>query len=131
MMMAVRVKKAVKLGSAAALVVVVMIGARWCYRHTRGVEVRVHNVDQQPLHSVVVLVTGRQYEIGDLAPGATDAVFVKPTSESGVAFSLVDRDGHQVHLNAGGYFEPGNTGAISVDINAHGARRVEQDIQLY
>ena len=123
-----RARSAVQVGACVALLLVVLVGVRWCYVRSRGVEVRIHNASNRPLSSVVLLVTRRSYQIGDLPPDATSAVFVHPTSESGVGISFADPQGHAKRLHAGGYFEDGYSGSISIDVTADLARIVEDNV---
>ena len=124
----VQVNAVVRAGAIGAFALAVLIFARWCSEHRRGVEVRIHNAGSHTLSSVAVVVTGNSYSLGDLPPNSTRSVVVVPTGESDVGISLVDPAGHVKRLNAGGYFEPGYTGTISVDLTAEAARTIDDNV---
>ena len=115
----------------ALALVAVVLAARWCYQHTRGVKIRVRSVDKQSLRSLAVRVTGAHYEVGDLAPGATTSVYVKPSGDSGVTFSFKMADGAKKSTRETGYFEPGNSGTITVDLSGTGATIIDEKIEFY
>ena len=119
-----------RLVGALALIALVL-AARWFYQHTRGVQIRLRNVDKQPLRSLVVLVTGSNYPLGDLAPGATTSVYVKPTGDSGVAFSFRTIDGAAQHTRETGYIEPENSGTMTIDLSRSGASILKEKLELY
>jgi hypothetical protein len=127
--MAVKIRRTVVLIAAIAIAVFVV---RWCYANGRGVEIRIHNTQGRPLRSVVVLVTGKSYAIGDLSPDAVRSVFANPTGDSHVEISLIDVDGKAKQISVpGSYFEPGYGGWMLVEITSTDVRKVEYDIDPY
>ncbi len=109
-----------------------VLGIRWCYQHSRGIEIRLHNAEKSPLRSVTAAVVGNSYTVGDLAPDATRSIWAKPTSESAVEVSFTTSTGEVKHLSIPhSYIEPGNSGWISVDLTIGDARNVEHHIELY
>jgi hypothetical protein len=115
-------------------IAVLLVAARLvraCRRHLDGTEVRVHNADTRALRAVRVTVRGHTYDLGDLPPGMTRAVTVKPTSDSSVEVSLTDNAGRRDQLPAFGYVEPGTSGWVRVDLTETTVRSVEYDLDPY
>jgi hypothetical protein len=125
------IAKAIGAAALAAVIVCGVLALRWCHQHSRGVEIRLHNVERSTLRSLKVSVTGNSYPVGDLDPGATTSVWVKPTSESGVDVSFVTSAGQVTQVPVHGYIEPGYSGWISADLTTVGARNVEDHVELY
>ena len=61
---------------------------------------------------MVVHVTGASYELGNIAPGDSVKVRVRPNGESSLEIEFADSNGHTNRLDAGGYFESGYRGTI-------------------
>ena len=108
-----------------------VLAVRSCYQHRRGVEVRLSNVEPAPLRSVTVTVTGDSVVIGELAPGATASVWVKPTAECHVEVSYAAATGDVKHVAVGDFVEPGFGGWISADLTATDARDVVDAVEDY
>jgi hypothetical protein len=124
-----RTMASIRSGAPILLGVVAMLVALWRYESTRGLKVSVHNAGSRPLSSMVVEVTGNSYRLGELQPGDTRSVYVRPRSESHVELSFAGHDGQLKRLNAGGYFEPRDTGTIAVDVTADSVRVTEQNVR--
>jgi len=107
------------------------LAIRSCYLHRRGVEVRLRNVENIPLRSVTVAIRGDSYAVGDLAPGATASVWVKPTSECTVEVSYASARGEVKPAPLGDYIEPGYGGWISADLTATEPRDVIDAVEDY
>lgn len=102
------------------------IGYRFC---TAGVTVSVRNTGQEMMRDVTVLVTGRRYSIGDLAPGGSRSRRVSPTSESSVEVEFTDAQGGRILLMAGGYLESGYRGQMDIEIRDRKIAAVNDEIQ--
>ncbi|MCC9609583.1 hypothetical protein LOC68_04490 [Blastopirellula sp. JC732] len=100
---------------AVSILFFLLIGALWVL-FSPGIRVTVQNVGTTPMQDVVLHVTGNDYPLGDLPPGATARARVNSTGESGLEIEYVDPNGDLQRLNAGGYFEPGYRGTIRVKI---------------
>jgi hypothetical protein len=96
-----------------------------------GIQVTVQNTGSTDLRSIVLHVTGKQYSLGDLAPGASAKMTVYPTSESHLEIEFTNADGKQRRLNAGGYFEPGYRGTIRITIKDDVIDENERQIELW
>ena len=111
------------------ILVVVIVGLIVQFRP--GVVVTIENAGKTPLSSVVVHVTGASYELGDIAPGDSANVRVRPKSDSNLEIEFKDADGQAKRLNAGGYFESGYRGTIRVSIKDGTIDKFEEDIKLW
>ena len=96
-----------------------------------GVQVTVQNTGSTAMRSVVLHVTGNSYQLGDIQPGESATARVRPTSESGLEIEFTDSDGKVQRLDAGGYFESGYRGTISVSITDGVIVTNQQDIKLW
>jgi hypothetical protein len=83
---------------------------------TAGYKISVRNTGQENMRDVTVIVTGRCYSIGDIAPGSSRSRRVSPTGESSVEVEFTDEQGKCVRLAAGGYLEPGYRGQMDIEI---------------
>src|SRR5947209_4261248 len=81
-----------------------------------GIRITIQNTGSADLRLVVLYVTGREYPLGDIAPGASAHATVNPTSESHLEIGFTDAGGQPKRLNAGGYFESGYRGTIRISI---------------
>jgi len=130
-----RAERIVKWVVVAAVAAVAAVVLHRCYRHFRGIEVCVRNVDTQPMHSGEVTVTSslstRRYSIGDLAPSNRSCVWVKADNEASVdvTFALPGDKSKTIPLD--GYIEPGYSGSISAEVTAEGARDIKRDVDLF
>lgn len=127
-----RVATAIKATLLIALIIGAVLSIRWCYQHGRGVELRLHNVDKVPLRAIRVEVTGASYSLGDLAPGATTSVWAKPRSDSAVYVLFETPTGEERRLTVPhSYFEPGNSGWMSIELTVAEARNVGDHVELW
>jgi hypothetical protein len=130
-----RADRIIKLVVMAAVVVVVGLMLHRAYRHFRGIEVCVRNVDNQPLRSGEVTVTSslstRRYSIGDLSPAGRSCVWVKADNEAGVDVTFAIPGDKSKTIPLDGYIEPGYSGSISAEVTAQGARDIKRDIEPF
>jgi hypothetical protein len=99
-----------------AISVVFLLVAVVAFQLRSGIQVTVENTGTSPLKSVELYVTGRSYELGDIAPEESATARVNPIGESELEVEFKDTDGQTQRLNAGGYFESGYRGSIQVEI---------------
>lgn len=99
-----------------AIPVVLLLIAVVAFQLRSGIQVTVENTGTSPLKLVELHVTGRSYELGDIAPGATATARVRSTGESSLDVEFTDADGKTQRLNAGGYFESAYRRSIRVEI---------------
>jgi hypothetical protein len=133
--MAWRAKRILSWVGVAAVVVVLGLVVHRCYRHFRGIEVCLRNVDSHPLQSGEVAVRSsdstRSYAIGDLAPAETACVWVKATNEASVDVTFTRPSGARKVIPLHGYIEPGYSGWISAEVTVDGARTIKEDIDFF
>ena len=127
-----RIIKTVALSALAALATFVLYR---CYRHLRGIEVCLHNVDSQPLRSVEVSaessISTRWFAVGTLEPDETSCVWVKADHEATVRATFMTPSGTVTVVPLAGYVEQGYSGWISADVTAGGGRSIEQAIDFF
>ena len=106
-----------------------------CYRHLRGIEVCLSNVDTQPLRSGEVAVRSslstRTYPVGDLAPAASACIWVKADNEASVDVTFILTSGAPKVIPLNGYIESGYSGSISAEVTGEGARSIKADIDFF
>jgi hypothetical protein len=128
-------KRILKFVGLAALSVVVGLLVHRCYRHFRGIEVCLRNVDSRPLRRGEVAVRSDMsttlYAIGDLAPAETACVWVKGASEASIDVTFTMPAGEVKVMPLNGYVEQSYSGWISADVAADGARNVQENIEFY
>lgn len=120
-------KFAITLGIVVGLLALVVAGL-FCINW--GLTVTVTNVGSGTLKSVRVHVTGNSYSLGDLAPGQSASVRVAPKGESSLEVEFVTSDGVSKRLNAGGYFESGYRGEITVDVDESRVVQYKENIHV-
>jgi hypothetical protein len=92
------------------------------YVYSFSIIVTVENVGDQPLQNVAIVLSGKDYELGVIEPGASEMEFTFPTGESAVKLVwIVDSVVHESWI--GGYVTLGSNGAIDVEVE--GAEVVE------
>jgi hypothetical protein len=84
------------------------------------------NAAPDPMRSVTVHVTGASYSIGDVAPGASRTVRVRPSGESHIELSYAD--GHRTVVDC--YFEPGYGGKITAVVAADKVVSVNSEVKV-
>jgi hypothetical protein len=96
----------------------------------RGVRAIIHNSGATAMRDVRVNVTGRSYWVGDLGPGESRAIRVKPIGESHIVLSYADGSGVARRLTVDCYFESGYSGSIAVDVADGVVANVDDRIRL-
>jgi hypothetical protein len=81
-----------------------------------GIQITIKNTGSTPLRSVVLYVTGKEYPLDDVAPGASAHTTVNSTGISHLEIGFTDVGGDTKRLNAGGYFASDFRGTIGVSI---------------
>ena len=80
------------------------------------------------MKGLVVEVTGRSYELGDVPAGATKSCRVNPIGESSVEISYTQLDGTKKHHDINCYLESGYRGSIHAECNNGGL--IQESIKL-
>lgn len=75
--------------------------------------VELTNVGTEPMHGLVIHVTGASYSVGELAPGARKTIPVSPSGESHI--ELEQSSGRRLVVDC--YFESGYSGTISAEVS--------------
>lgn len=99
---------------------IAVIGAGAFLLWPRGVKVVVGNTGTAAMRDMRVVVTGGSYTLGDLRPGESRGVHVKPSGESSITLQYADAGGGPQSVDLDCYIEPGYAGSVSVDV-ANGA----------
>lgn len=100
-------------------------------RGPAGVTVEVVNAGQEPMLALQVLVTGRTYELGDLAAGQEASVQVEPTGDTNVRLRFVDGEGVQRELAVDCQFGySGFRGTIRASVADGEVKDVEDGISI-
>jgi hypothetical protein len=95
------------------------------YHVTGGLDVAVVNEGQSPMRALVVQVTGKSYPLGDIPAGSTRTIRVEPAGKSGVEMEFHDAEDRLIRLSAGGSFEPGYRGTVTVHVKDGAVVKVE------
>lgn len=92
-----------------------------------GTRVVLKNLDDKPLHSVILKVTGNSYPLGELNPGETRVAKVYPTDESHLEVEHIVLDGQKRMLYVDCYIEPRAGGTIEVTLNSDTVVKVKHN----
>lgn len=95
----------------------------------RGVKVVIHNNGAATMREIRVVVTGRSYGIGDLAPGESRSTRVNPEGASHIVVHYADASGTKRRVPVDCYFESGNSGRIAVHIRDGLISKVDDQIR--
>jgi len=109
------------------LVMFVAMIAAGC-RGRDSIRLRLENVGDVPLDSVVVYTTGRQYEAGRLAPGRSTQLLIGANGESYI--EIEHGVGSRRRLRVDTYFESGYTGKIEVRLRTDSIIAVIDSISI-
>ena len=90
--------------------------------------VSVENRAGVEIQSVVVSANGFERRLGDLAPGTTSTVQVRPTGESGLRIAF-RANGKQISLPPSGYFEGGGWYVVTVVVTPDLKASVDSDLR--
>lgn len=96
----------------------------------RGVDAIIHNTGTGTLRGVRVIVTGRAYAIGNLAPNQRQTVRVNPTGESDIVLTYTDANGAAQKLTAGCYFESGYSGTVKIEVADGKVVKIDDRIRI-
>ena len=105
--------------------VVALVGVL-LFLSTRGITFVVRNVGPEPLHSIIVHVTGNSYRLGEIPSGESRSVMVRASSESHI--ELEQATGKRLVVDC--YFEGGYKGTFTADVTANEVVRVKDSIRL-
>ena len=90
----------------------------------------VHNVGSSQLIDLQVHVTGKSYDLGDIASGALKKCKVNPTGESHVEISYRLPDGTPKRHSVDCYFESGYRGEVNTEINDRELIKTSDQIRI-
>ena len=90
-----------------------------------GVEFTLNNAGSEALHAVIVEVTGRSYNLGDVPPGSNKAVKLNATGDSHI--ELLFSNGHRLRIDC--YFEPAYGGSIKAKVTSQAVISVEDEVK--
>lgn len=90
------------------------------------ITVTVVNHGSEALRSAAIHVTGKDYPIGDLAPGASKSIFVEPRHDSDVEMSFAPGR----RLAIGCYLLPRFKGEVRAAVTAERARLTRCDMEI-
>lgn len=93
----------------------------------RGVTAVVRNAGADTIRDVHVVVTGRSYPLGDIAPGQARSVRLRPAGESSITLRFTDSAARSAHVDC--FLEPGYSGSIEIDIAGGVVSRVANNIR--
>ena len=97
---------------------------------TSGVTATVKNSGSSPLVGVDVIVTGNTYNAGNIPPGQSVSIVVKPQGESHLVIEYSDPTGHPHSLPVDCYFESGYRGSITVEVTGNQIAKVDDQIRI-
>lgn len=90
-----------------------------------GVEFTLDNVGSETLHAVIVEVTGRSYNLGDVPPGSSNTVKLNATGASHIEVWF--SNGYRLTIDC--YFEPAYSGSIKAKVTSQAVIAVENKVK--
>jgi len=93
---------------------------------TSGIALTLKNVDTVALKAVDVHVTGTSYQVGELAPGTSKTINIRPVTDSHIELTFAG--GGRLKINC--YFSRGYRGKIAAGITAARVVSVDDQIKL-
>jgi hypothetical protein len=109
------------------IAILVMIAALFVAKASAsGVAFTLTNVGTTTMESITVQVTGRSYPLGDLTPGASKTIRLKPTGESRI--DLVFSGSRRLAIDC--YFESGYKGEIAAEVTPQKVVSVKSDLKF-
>jgi hypothetical protein len=81
-----------------------------------GVRVSIRNTGKERMKDVTIRVTGRSYDLSDIAPGASQTERISPEAESQVEVEFTGEGGSKVKLVAAGHLQPASRGQIEIEV---------------
>ena len=109
------------------IITIVLIGF-YIFLHS-GVKVTIRNTGTVPLYSLSVHVTGKTYDLGDIAPKETKSVVVNPKGESHIEIEHGKGDKRKV-ITTDCYLESGYKGKIVIDLDSEKALKIDNKIKI-
>jgi hypothetical protein len=109
-------------------ILIALGGALAGCRARDSVELRLENVGAEPLESLVVYTTGREYEAGRLDAGQSTHLMIGANGESHI--EIEHGIGERRRLRVGTYFESGYGGSITVHLRADSVVAVFDSIKI-
>ncbi|MES2898923.1 MAG: hypothetical protein V4723_04295 [Pseudomonadota bacterium] len=109
------------LAIAALALVIVYVFAR---TGQSGVELTLNNAGPDTLRAVIVEVTGRSYNLGDMPHGSSKTITLNATGDSHI--ELLFSNGRRLVIDC--YFQPGYDGSIKVIVTSQAVVAIEDQI---
>ena len=91
-----------------------------------GVAFTLENAGSKPLRTVVVKVTGRSYELGEMAPGTIKMTTLHPAGESHIELEF--SPGRRLIIDC--YIEPGYSGSIRAKVTSQAVVAVDDKTKV-
>ena len=108
------------------IIVCALIG---CERQS-NISISIKNIDDSPVDSVAVLVTGKSYQLGRILSNDSVVTKVNPTAASHLEIGLKSSKAGRKHFVVESYFEPGYSGFMNVSINSDSVVSVKNSITI-
>ena len=97
-------------------------------RQRYGVRVSIQNSSSELLRQVTIkLEHGKEYPLGDIAPGKRRAIFIEPTAEDSIRLEFRDTKNFTQSEVVAGYVESGYCGDVRSQVLSGGHLRTEDD----
>jgi hypothetical protein len=112
------------------LALVLFLSCTQCGVGREGVLVTVRNSQAEALETVSLRVTGNEYQLGDIAPGAATSARVHPTSDSHVVVVTKGVDARPREVVIDTYLERGSGGTLEIELLPGGDTKVVDRIRL-
>lgn len=90
-----------------------------------GVEFTLNNAGPEALRAVIVEVTGRSYNLGDMPPGSSQTVKLNATGASDIQLRF--SNGHRLTIDC--YFEPAYGGRIKAKVTSQAVIAVKDEVR--
>ena len=107
------------------IIIPVLLLAWVAWSRTQGVTLVLTNAGTATMRSVIVMVTGQTYRIGDLAPGSSASLALRPTGESHIELLLSDNRLLRIDC----YFERGYDGRIAATVTPERVVAVDSQVR--
>lgn len=108
------------------IITIILVGL-YTFLHS-GVKVTIRNTETVPLYSLSVHVTGKTYDLGDVAPKEAKSVMVNPKGESHIEIEH-GKDAKRKIITIDCYLESGYKGKIAIDLDSEKALKIDNKIK--
>ncbi len=108
------------------IALILILGSRLLLN--RGVRVIVTNKGPQTLHSVSILLNENRYPLGDIKPGETKSIVIKPTRESHLQIEHGKTQRKRIKIDC--YLEKGYKGEVKIELTSSKLLKVEDKTNI-